>query len=70
MAIVAIRPKAAADVRTGHITDHATGHESYGPPKSAPEAAPRAMSFTRSPASAAAGKRIAVAMTAMAKDFS
>ena len=69
IAMVAIGSKAAADVRTGHIANHTTGDESYRSSEEAPEAAPRAMSFTRSPASAAAGRKIAVAMIAMAKRF-
>ena len=69
IAMVAIGFKAAADVRTGHITNTPPAMSPTGPPKSAPEAAPRAMSFTRSPASAETGRKIAVAMIAVAKKF-
>ena len=58
--MVAVQSHAAADVRTGHIADHAAGNEPTGPATRAPEAAPSAMSFTRSPALAAAGVSRAV----------
>jgi hypothetical protein len=39
--MVAIGSKAAADVRSGHITNHSTGHEPYRSTKKRPGSRPK-----------------------------